>query len=172
MRQPICLEQMFARYMGVNLRRGERRVAEEFLDRPYIRARVHEVGGEGVAQHMRAALFLLADKESSRATIRSIWRRDILSPYAVAKSGASGVVAAFSAARGSAPWPRSRCRKRNDALLVPLADHPYRAASRCSRRRWQASGALRGGCRCRKKTRPSYGCAAALFRHPPCPRGE
>ena len=41
------------RNMRVDLGRGEARVAQEFLNRPQVRSVVKEMGGEGVAHHVR-----------------------------------------------------------------------------------------------------------------------
>src|SRR5262245_46791507 len=71
MRALIYVEEPFGIHAGIDLRRRQAGVAEQFLDGPQIAAAAEEVGGEGMAQCMR------------RRRLRQVERRTQLAHFAL-----------------------------------------------------------------------------------------
>ena len=89
----------------VDLRRRERRMAEQFLDRAQIATLAEKVRGEGMAQRMRRCRFRQAERAAQSATASWITRADKGPPLAPINSGPSAgkrVGAEFEIGRDSA----------------------------------------------------------------------
>ena len=74
---------------GVDLRRGQRGVAEQLLDRAQVAAARQQVGGEGVAQRVRRSGLGQAERPRNRAMASWMMRGDSGPPLAPTNSGPS-----------------------------------------------------------------------------------
>ena len=70
MRLSVNLQQALDVHVGVDLRRGERGVAEQFLDDAQVGPGFQQVGGEGVAEGVGGNPLLLKGGEYPGRTIR------------------------------------------------------------------------------------------------------
>lgn len=129
MRLPVGFQEMFARDMGIDLGRCERGVAEELLDCADVRAGVDEMRREGVAEHMRAALPLLADnRQFPRNDALDLPGRHALS-LRIGKKRQVRSMSRFTEQEIAFHGLDRRAGQRDNALLSPLPDNANRAAA-------------------------------------------